>query len=320
MLIEKVLVIGASGQLGSVLVQELLDRYPTKKIIAADIRPMDGYLTTYEKLDAMDRAAITQIVKKHRITQIYHMAAILSASGEKAPLQTWEKNTTMLLNVLEVARLQNVSKVFYPSSIAVFGNFAAKNQASQLSNLNPSTVYGISKAAGEQWAQYYFTTYGLDVRSVRFPGIVGYQSIPAGGTTDYAVAVFHAAVTGQAFECYLQADTILPMMYMDDAINAMLKIMEASRQAIKIRTSYNISGTSFSPAILIRAIKRYYPNFSVTYKPDFRQGIADNWPDSIDDISAFMDWGWSAKFAMEKLTEIMILQLETQYRTRKQVI
>ncbi len=314
---EHILVIGANGQIGSVLVRYLRGIYGHNNVIASDLRAsgveahgvQDDY---FEKLDATDGKALAGIVKKHRITQIYHLAAILSANGEKEPLKTWDVNMQTYFNVLEVARENGVKKIFYPSSIAVFGDHV-DGIAEQYSFLDPSTVYGISKAAGENWSNYYFKRYGLDIRSLRYPGIISHQSLPGGGTTDYAVDIYHKAVKGEHFDCFLSAQTTLPMIYMNDAMDATIRLMEASSDRISIRTGYNLSGMSFSPKQIVSSIRKFIPAFEVSYIPDYRQQIADSWPQHIDDTVARKDWGWRPSYTLDKMTEEMITELRKKY-------
>ncbi|MGJ8760524.1 MAG: NAD-dependent epimerase/dehydratase family protein [Polaribacter sp.] len=310
---EIILITGSSGQLGTVLAEKLQEKYGVKNIIATDLRVNPTFNGVFETLDVTDFNAIETIVLKYKITQIYHLAAILSANGEKHPLSTWDLNMKTFFNVLEVSRIHKISKVFFPSSIAVFGNNIERLNTPQSSNLTPSTVYGISKAAGENWGKYYFDKYGLDVRSLRYPGVIGYQSLPGGGTTDYAVDIFHKAVNNENYECFLNADTTLPMIYMDDAIRATLELMEAPKDKITVRTSYNISGLSFNPNQLETCIKEKYTDFKVTYSPDFRQEIANSWPMSIDDLDARKDWQWKPKFNIRSLTKVMLKNLELKY-------
>lgn len=309
-----VLVIGANGQLGSVLVTALQEKYGINNVIASDLNLKDGSNGVFEIIDATQFDRITEVVKMYGVTQIYHLAAILSAKGEQNPLQTWDINMKTLFNVLEVSRLQRIEKVFYPSSIAVFGTSATNYLTPNDAYLDPATVYGISKASGENWVQYYFLKYGLDVRSIRYPGVIGYQSLPGGGTTDYAVDIFHKAVLAEDFTCFLNEDTTLPMIYMDDAIRATLELMDAPKENIKTRTSYNVAGISFSPAELVDEISKIYPSFKVNYRPDFRQDIANNWPKSIDDTAATAEWGWQPKFDLEAMTKVMIHALKNYYK------
>jgi threonine 3-dehydrogenase len=307
---EKILITGAGGQLGSVLTLKLQEKFGFDRIITTDLYPKIGHKGHFEILDATDYQKLESIVIKHSITQIYHLAAILSASGEKTPVKTWDLNMKTLINVLEVSRIQGIHKVFFPSSIAVFGDNVSKDNTSQDQFLLPSTIYGISKATGENWANYYYIKYGLDVRSLRYPGVIGHQSLPGGGTTDYAVDIFHKAIHNKPFECFLSASAQLPMIYMEDAIRATIELMEAPKQNITIRSSYNIAGMSFNPNQLFLMIRKTYPKFTITYKPDFRQQIADTWPNSIDDSNARRDWGWNPKYDLESMTDSMIKNLK----------
>lgn len=308
-----ILVIGANGQLGSVLVKALQDKYGKERVIASDLKGRDGFDGLFEIIDATDIERIQEVVSQYQVTQIYHLAAILSAKGEGNPLKTWQINMTTLFNVLEVARLNNLDKVFYPSSIAVFGQAAPQNNTPNNTCLDPATVYGMSKAAGENWGQYYFIKYGLDVRSIRYPGIIGYQSLPGGGTTDYAVEIYHKAVLSEPFTCFLKKNTTLPMIFMEDAVRATIELMETPTENIKTRTSYNIAGTSFSPSEIAFEISKILPNFKIEYKPDFRQQIADKWPKSIDDALARNEWNWKPKYNLSTITKIMIEKLRRQY-------
>lgn len=311
---DTILITGANGQLGTVLTAALQHRFGKDHVLVTDIRVPQGRFTGwFETLDVTDTDRLTEIVRKNSVTQIYHLAAILSASGETAPLRTWEINMSAFLNVLEVARQENIGKVFYPSSIAVFGPSAPQRKVPNDCSLDPLTVYGISKAAGENWAQYYFNRYGLDVRSLRYPGVIGHQSQPGGGTTDYAVDIFHAAAKAEPFSCFLDADEQLPMIFMDDAIRATLELMDAPKEQIKRRTSYNLSGLSFSPREVAAAIQRQLPNFQVTYNPDHRQAIAAGWPDSIDDSAARSDWGWKPEYDIDALATEMLDVLRKRY-------
>lgn len=310
-----VLVIGANGQLGSVLTESLKQKYGNSNVIASDLRSREGYEGSFEIIDATDINRIEEIVVRYNVTQIYHLAAILSAKGEETPLKTWDINMKTLFNVLEVSRQYNIDRVFFPSSIAVFGEGAPLEHTPNNAYLDPATVYGISKAAGENWAQYYFLRYGLDVRSIRYPGVIGYQSLPGGGTTDYAVDIYHKAVLEEEFSCFLEEDATLPMIFMEDAIRATLELMDAPKEDINIRTSYNIAGISFSPAEVAAEIRTLYPNFEIKYNPDFRQEIAARWPKSVDDSAASKDWGWKPEFDLKSITSTMIQKLKEKYKT-----
>ena len=309
---EQILIIGAGGQIGAVLTDALRSIYGPDRVIASDIRPLPDANGPSEVLNALDGEALNALVSKHKINQIYHLAAILSATGEKDPLWAWNINMTSLFNVLEVARSKGLHKVYYPSSIAVFGREANHYDTPQHEVLIPETVYGISKVAGENWANYYFRRYGTDVRSIRYPGIIGYQSMPGGGTTDYAVDIYHYAVRKEAFECFLRADTTLPMLYMPDAIRGTIELMEASADKIMVRTGYNLAGMSFTPAEIAASIQKVYPDFKISYKPDFRQKIADSWPASIDDSLARRHWGWKPEFDLDMMTKDMLKNLALQ--------
>ncbi|MDQ3393990.1 MAG: NAD-dependent epimerase/dehydratase family protein [Bacteroidota bacterium] len=308
---EKVLVIGAGGQLGSELSLALQEKYGKQQVVVSDIRPVGEALSQgiVEELDVLDSHRIREVVEKHQITQIYHLAAILSAVGEKKPKLAWEVNMNGLLNVLEIARNHSINKIFWPSSIAVFGQETPKNHTPQHTTMNPSTVYGISKLAGERWCEYYFKNFHIDIRSLRYPGLIGYKSLPGGGTTDYAVEIYHKALRKEEFTCFLKKDTCLPMMYIPDAIKATLQLMEAPAENISIRSSYNISGLSISPEELAASIIKYFPDFKISYNPDFRQGIADAWPKSIDDSKAREDWNWRPSYSLESMTKDMFMQL-----------
>lgn len=309
-----ILVIGASGQLGSVLVQALHKKYGKERVIASDLRYDPTFKGRFIGFDATDFDKMIRIVEENHVDEIYHLAAILSASGEKFPMQTWDVNMKTFFNVLEAGRVCKVSKVFFPSSIAVFGQNIQMIQTPQESPLVPSTVYGMSKAAGENWCNYYFEKYGLDIRSLRYPGIIGHQSMPGGGTTDYAVDIYHKAVKEEVFECFLAESTTLPMMYMDDCIRATIELMEAPKENIKVRTSYNLAGMSISPRQMVKSIRKIYPGLKVKYKPDFRQEIAESWPMSIDDSQARADWGWETSYDLDEMTKDMIGHLRVKYK------
>lgn len=310
---EKILVIGANGQIGSVLTEALRARFGLENVVASDIRMVGEHDGIFEILDVLDAKAIADTVSRYGITQVYHLAAILSAKGEQNPLQTWDINMGGLFNVFEVAREKHISKIFFPSSIAVFGADIPRQKTPQNAILKPTTVYGMSKSAGELWSQYYFLKYGLDIRSLRYPGVIGWQSNPGGGTTDYAVDIYHYAVKGEDYTCFLSENTALPMIYMDDAIRATLELMEADPDNLSIRTSYNLAGMSFSPEEITASIQKEIPSFKVSYAPDFRQKIADSWPESIDDTSARKDWNWQPKFDLDSMTKDMLFQLQKKY-------
>lgn len=307
----KILITGALGQLGTELSEYLRKALSPEQVLTTDIRepalPQDG---PFELLDVTDGNRLSELVRKYGITQIYHLAAILSAKGEQAPLRTWQINMDSWLNVLEVARTHEVKKVYFPSSIAVFGKDTPAQHTPQFTYLSPRTIYGISKQAGEQWGQYYFERYGLDVRSLRYPGLISYKNPPGGGTTDYAVEIFHAALQGESYTSFLEKDTFLPMMYMPDAVRGTIELMEAPAERISTHTGYNIGAMSFSPEELFSAIQQHLPDFSITYEPDFRQQIADTWPDSLDDGLARKDWGWKESFQLEEMTQDMLTNLK----------
>ena len=308
---NKILVIGSSGQIGTDLCLSLERIYGAENIICSDLNPPKdkNHRKNFIKLDVLDNEMLTKKVKEENISEIYLLAASLSALAEKNVLNSWELNMNSLINVLELARKKIIKKIFWPSSIAVFGPDSPKLNTPQNTTLNPSSIYGITKLAGEKLCQYYYDKFDVDVRSLRLPGLIGWRSLAGGGTTDYAVEIFYHALKNNDYTCFLSKETILPMMYMDDAIEAILKIMTTKKENIKIRTSYNISAVSFTPKELEKQIKIYFPNFNVKFKPDYRQKIADSWPDSIDDQEAKGDWGWKAKFNLEKLTSEMFKNL-----------
>ncbi len=306
---QKILVIGASGQIGVELTMALRKIYGNQNVIASDLREQNPLLEgtgPYVSLDVMNKEMLHVQVIRQGITQIYLLAAILSATGEKNPNLAWSLNMASLLNVLDIAKEENLTKVYWPSSIAVFGPTSPKQLCPQQTIIEPSTVYGISKYAGEFWCNYYFNRYGVDVRSLRYPGLISYKSQPGGGTTDYAVEIFHAAKNKETYECFLEEDTYLPMMYMPDAIRATIELMEADAANIKVRTSYNLSGMSFSPKEIAAEIKLQQTNFEITYKPDSRQAIANSWPQSIDDSVAAKDWGWKPNFTLKEMVTDML--------------
>lgn len=307
----RILIIGAGGQLGAELAQGLWAVYGTDHVVAADIKNVNGILQQgpFEIFDVLDRNKLSEILVKHRITQIYHLAAVLSATGEQDPQRAWKINMDSLINVLEAARALKIEKVYWPSSIAVFGKDTPKVETPQSTIMSPSTVYGISKLAGELWCSYYFNRFGVDIRSLRYPGLIGYKTQPGGGTTDYAVEIFYKALQEKKYECYLSEHTTLPMMYMSDAVRATIELMEAPSEKIKIRTGYNIGALSVSPDLLAKSIRKHVPEFEISYKPDFREAIAQNWPQSIDDSAARTDWGWQHAFGIESMTADMLKNL-----------
>jgi nucleoside-diphosphate-sugar epimerase len=311
---EKVLIIGAGGQIGTELTLRLREMKGVDQVVAADLRDTcpepikDG---PYVKMDVMDREAVRSFIINEKIDQVYLLAALLSATAEKNPAFAWELNMEGLFTILDLAKEGYLSKVFWPSSIAVFGPTTPRKNTPQHTIMEPTTVYGISKQAGERWCEYYASKYGVDVRSIRYPGLISYTSLPGGGTTDYAVEIFYQAKLGNPYTCFLKGDTALPMMYMEDAIRGTINLMEAPKEQIKIRSSYNLAAISFTPEELASAIQKRMPDFSATNAPDFRQEIADSWPDSIDDSRAREDWGWSHKFGINELVDVMLEHVNT---------
>lgn len=313
---KRILIIGASGQIGTELTVFLRSKFGRHKVIASDIREGSEELMQsgpFEILDAMDYEAIQEVVIRYEITDVYLMAAMLSATAEKFPMKAWSLNMTSLFHVLNLAKEKKIDKVFWPSSIAVFGPTTPKNDTPQCTVMEPSTVYGISKQTGERWCEYYFNRYGVDVRSIRYPGLISYKTLPGGGTTDYAVDIYHKALKHKKYISFLNAETTLPMMFMDDAIRATVGIMETEGENIKIRSSYNLSGMSFNPEEITASIQKHIPEFRISYEPDFRQAIADSWPQSIDDSQARADWGWENKISLDEMTEIMLENLKDEY-------
>lgn len=309
---EKILVIGASGQIGVELTLALRKIYGGANVVASDLREENELLKgsgPYVSLDVMNKEMLHVQIIRQNITQVYLLAAILSATGEKNPPLAWHLNMQSLLNVLDIAKEENLTKVYWPSSIAVFGPTSPKIDCPQYTIIEPTTVYGISKYAGEFWCNYFHQRYGVDVRSLRYPGLISYKSSPGGGTTDYAVEIFHAAKEKQKYTSFLSEDTHLPMMYMPDAIRATIELMEAPSEKIKVRTSYNLSGMSFSPVEIGNEIRKHIPAFHLDFKPDYRQQIADSWPKSIDDSKASEDWGWKPEFDLAKMTADMLMNL-----------
>lgn len=313
---DKVLVIGSSGQIGSELVAELRSNYGDSNVIASDIVSSNQIIMDsgpFEILDVTDSNRLHEIVKKYEVTHVYLLAAILSANAEKKPNLSWDLNMKSLFNILDLAKNKIIKKVFWPSSIAVFGPNTEKIKTQQYTITEPNTVYGISKLAGERWCEYYFNKYNVDVVSLRYPGLIGWKSNPGGGTTDYAVHIFHEAIKNKKYTSFLTRDTTLPMMYMTDAIKATLKIMQADSDKIKIRSSYNIAGCSFNPEELANEIQSYIPDFKISYNKDCRQEIADSWPDSLEDSLAKDHWGWQAQYNMQELVKEMIENLNKKY-------
>lgn len=310
---DTVLILGACGQIGIELTQKLRVIYGANNVIASDIREGGEEMLNsgpFEIIDATSKERILEVVKKYKVTQVYLMAAMLSATAEKYPLKGWDLNMTSLLAVLEIAREKHIEKVYWPSSMASFGPTSPKINTPQQTVMEPSTVYGISKVAGEHWCNYYHEKYGVDIRSIRYPGIISWKTLPGGGTTDYAVDIYFDALKKGTFECFLSENTRLPMMYMDDAINATIQIMQADASKIKTRTSYNLAAISFTPKEIATEIKKYILDFTITYNPDFRQAIADSWPQIIDDSHARQDWGWQHEFDLTSMTKDIITNLK----------
>jgi len=309
---KRILIIGACGQIGTELTAQLRKMYSPHKVIASDIQEGDEALVAsgpFEILDATDYSAIEDVVIRHEITDVYLMAAMLSATAEKFPMKGWDLNINSLFNILNLAKEKKIEKIFWPSSIAVFGPTTPRTNTPQRTIMEPSTVYGISKQTGERWCEYYFNRYGVDVRSIRYPGLISYKTLPGGGTTDYAIDIYHKALKHGKYVSFLNAETTLPMMFMEDAINATIGIMKAPSEKIKIRSAYNLAAVSFNPEEIAASIQKHLPNFKIGYKPDFRQAIADSWPQSIDDSDARADWGWAHKFTLEDMTTIMLENL-----------
>ncbi len=306
----KVLIVGANGQIGSELSLALAQRHGNAQVVTADLAPVGRHpQLRHEMLDATARGDLAEIVERHGITQVYLLAAALSATGEQAPLWAWNLNTSSLLNVLELARQGGIERVFWPSSIAAFGPSTPRVDTPQRTVMEPTTVYGITKLAGEGLCRWYHAHHGVDVRSLRYPGLISYKTPPGGGTTDYAVDIFHAAVKGEPYSCFLEPDEALPMMYMPDAIRATLELMEAPASCIGERGSYNVGAMSFTPRQIAEAIRRLQPGFEVRYAPDYRQAIAHAWPDSIDDSVARADWGWRPEYGLDAMVADMLAQL-----------
>ena len=309
----KILIIGACGQIGTELTHKLRAIYGTENVIASDIRKLNNDVVNsgpFEVVNALDFNQIEHLVEVHKIDEIYLMAALLSATAEKNPAFAWDLNMNSLFHVLNLAKAKKIKKIFWPSSIAVFGPTTPKENTPQYTVMEPSTVYGISKQAGERWCEYYHNIFGVDVRSIRYPGLISWSSPPGGGTTDYAVDIFYKALSDKTYECFLSWETKMPMMYMDDAIAATIQIMQAPAEQIKIRSSYNLAAMSFTPTQIAAEIKKHIPEFTITYEPDFRQKIADSWPASIDDAEARKDWGWKHEFDLESMSVDMLTHLK----------
>ncbi|MEO4007128.1 L-threonine 3-dehydrogenase [Flavobacterium sp. CAU 1735] len=307
-----ILIIGACGQIGSELTVKLRQIYGNDNVIASDIRKgTQEFVSTgpFEVVNAMDFNQIEEVVEKYKVDEVYLMAALLSATAEKNPAFAWDLNMNSLFHVLNLAKAEKIKKVFWPSSIAVFGPTTPRIDTPQYTVMEPSTVYGISKQTGERWCEYYHQKYGVDVRSIRYPGLISWTTPPGGGTTDYAVDIYYKALENKEYTCFLSEETALPMMYMDDAIKATISIMKAPAEDVKIRSSYNLSAMSFTPKEIAASIKKQIPEFTIGYEPDFRQAIADSWPASIDDSYARNDWGWKHDFDLEKMTAVMLENL-----------
>ncbi|HTX88092.1 MAG TPA: NAD-dependent epimerase/dehydratase family protein [Bacteroidales bacterium] len=316
---EKVLVIGCSGQIGSELTLELRKIYGNANVIATDIRFPNKEVSDsgpFENLDVLDAPRLHGIVSRYNITQIYHLAAILSGNAEKKPLGSWNINMNSLMNVLELARELKLNKIFWPSSIAVFGPSTPRFDTPQYTIMEPNTVYGISKLAGERWIEYYYNKFGVDTRSLRYPGLISYKTEAGGGTTDYAVEIFYEAIREKKYECFLGPESALPMMFMPDAIKATVDLMEADASKLSLRSSYNLAGISFTPRQLADEIRNHIPDFKITYKPDFRQAIADSWPASIDDTVARKDWKMTCEYDLPRMTEVMIREIRKKLKSK----
>ena len=310
---KKILVIGSNGQIGTELVLSLRERYGKEAVFAADLSescPAIIINGPYVQLDVLQKEAIREYIISNEIKEVYLLAALLSATAEKNPDFAWKLNMEGLFTILDLAKEKHIDKIFWPSSIAVFGPTTPADKTPQYTIMEPSTVYGISKLAGERWCEYYHNKHQVDVRSLRYPGLISYKSPPGGGTTDYAIDIFHKATAGVDYDCFLNETSALPMLFMDDAIRATIELMEAPSEQIKIRSSYNLAGVSFTPKELSEAIKKQLPNFNITYNPDFRQAIADSWPNSIDDAITEQHWGWKARFDLPKIVDEMIKNIK----------
>lgn len=312
---KNILVVGAAGQIGTELVVELRKQYGDDHVIAGDIRPASDEIMAsghFAPMDITDRMRLEEIIERHEIDTVFQMAALLSGTAEQKPQYAWHLNMTGLLNVLELAREGKIKHVYWPSSIAVFGPTTPRENTPQVTVAEPSTVYGISKLAGERWCEYYHKKFGVDVRSIRYPGIISWKSKPGGGTTDYAVEIYYDALEKASYTSFLNEGTRLPMMYMDDAIRATIELMQAPAASLSIRSSYNLAGISFAPEEIAAAIKKQIPDFEISYDPDFRQAIADSWPSSIDDSRARTDWGWKHEYDLDQMTSVMLENLRSK--------
>lgn len=311
---ERILIIGSNGQIGLELAENLRKSYGSENVICSDVRKLENQIEPFESLDILDQTKLHEIVKKYNITQVYLLAALLSATAEKNPKFAWDLNMNGLFHVLDLAKEGIIKKIYWPSSIAVFGPTTPRQNTPQYTVMEPNTIYGISKQAGERYCEYYHQKYGVDVRSIRYPGLIGWKSAPGGGTTDYAVHIYHEALKNKSYECFLSAETALPMMYMPDAIRATIELMEAPAEQVKIRSSYNLGGISFNPEEIAASIRKYIPGFTISYKPDFRQAIADSWPQSINDTEARNHWGWKPEFDLDGMTKEMLDNLKKDYQ------
>ena len=314
---EKILVIGASGQIGSELTMSLRNLHGNENVFATDIKqPPQDVIDSgpFQILDVMNDSALTHFLTRNKITQIYHLAAVLSGNAEKYPIKSWDINMSSLLNILSMCKELEIKRLFWPSSIAVFGLTTPIKNTPQLTITEPNTVYGISKLAGERWCEYYFNKYKVDVRSIRYPGLISYKTEAGGGTTDYAVEIYYEAIKNKKYECFLKEDATLPMMFMPDAIDGTINLMEADASKIKVRSSYNLSAISFNPEQIANEIKKHIPEFKITYNPDFRQKIAESWPQTIDDSVARNDWGWKYKFGLKEMTEVMLREIKEKLK------
>lgn len=310
----KALIIGSAGQIGTDLRENLANKYGENNVLATDIRELDNPSYRYERLDVMDQPALAEIIKREGFTEVYLLAAMLSATAEKVPLRGWDLNMTSLFNVLELQREGHFEKLFFPSSIAVFGPNTPKNPTPQFTTIEPATVYGISKQSGEQWCAYYRKKFNCDVRSIRYPGLISYKALPGGGTTDYAVQIFYDAIEKGKHTCFLSENTKLPMMYMPDAIRGTLELMEAEKSSLSVNSSYNFAAMSFTPLEIAAEIKKHIPSFEISFEPDFRQAIADTWPQVIDDSEARKDWNWKNEYNLSAMVEDMLTNLEKKLK------